>query len=105
MNIAKSENGANDERAGKNVKKNEAEKERRSGERYHIARMSRLFRVPVSRQPWSKKDVLSLGKIIFLIDGSEYSLTKSVPVALFLLYGPAAFPRGFVEVFPIAPRL
>jgi len=53
----------------KKVKKNRSEKERRDGERHHMKRISRLFKAP--QQPWSKKDVLSLGKTIFLIDGGD----------------------------------
>ena len=50
----------------KQVEKNGSEKGRRDRERYHIERIGRLFRAP--QQLWSKKDVLSLGKINFLID-------------------------------------
>ena len=51
---------------GKHVKKNGSEKARRDWERYYLERISRLFRAP--RHLWSKKDVLSLGEIISLID-------------------------------------
>ena len=56
-------------RSEKEVKKNDSEKVKRDGERRHLERISRLFKAP--RQPWSKKDVLSLGKTIFLIDGRD----------------------------------
>ena len=56
-------------RTEKVAKKNESEKVRRDGERHHLERISRLFKAP--QQAWSKKDVLSLGKLIFLIDGRD----------------------------------
>ena len=83
------------ERMGKYARKNGTEKERRDWERHHLERISRLFKA--TRQLWSKKEVLSLGKIIFLIDGHNRLLTKFSPAVLFLLYGPAAFPPDFLE--------
>ena len=91
------------EKKEKSVKKNGKEKGRRDTERHHLERISRLFRA--TGQRWSKKDVLSLGKKNFLIDGCEQTLTKSVPAALFLLYGSEAFPRDFVEVRSHLTRL
>ena len=78
------------------LKKSAAEKGRRDRERHHLERISRLFKAP--EQHWAKKDVLGLGKIIFLIDGRGQSLTKFVPAVIFLLYGSEAFPPSCVEV-------
>lgn len=90
------------DQAGKRAKKNESEKARRVSERDHLERISRLFKAP--RQLWSKRDLLSLGESIFLIDGRNLLLTKFVPVVLFRLYGPNAFPRDFLEVRPIPSK-
>ena len=78
------------------AKKSEAEILRRGGERQHLERMCSLFKAP--EKGWTKKQALSLGEIIFLIDGCDGSLTDFVPVTLFGLYGPEAFPLGFVKV-------
>ena len=96
--------GASRRRTGdeQNTKKNGTEKARRDLERHHLERVSCLFRV--SREQWSKKDVLSLGEMIFLIDGCDWLLTRFVPVVLFLLYGPKAFPSTFIEVHPTVPE-
>jgi len=88
------------EQAGKRTKKNGSEKARRGSERHHLERISRLFKAP--QQLWSKKDVLSLGESMFLIDGRNLLLTKFVPAVLFRLYGAEAFPRDFIEVRPIS---
>jgi len=58
-----------EERMGRHTKKNGSEKARRNSERHHLERISRLFKAP--RQLWSKKEVLILGEIIFLIDGCD----------------------------------
>ncbi|KAF9644275.1 hypothetical protein BDM02DRAFT_996226 [Thelephora ganbajun] len=65
------------EKAEQQLKKNGSEKARRDDERHHVKRISRLFEA--SKKPWSKRDALGLAVI-------------------FLLYGPTAFPTGFVEV-------
>lgn len=57
------------ERKEKDWKKNGTEKARRDLEWQHLERVSRLFRL--SREQWSKKDVLSFGEMIFLIDGRD----------------------------------
>ena len=82
------------------IKKSWSEKARRDLEWGHIERISGLFRMV--RQQWSKKDVLSLGEQIFLIDGGIRSLTEFVPAVLFLLYGSTPFPDDFIVVRPIA---
>ena len=51
------------------VKKNKSEKARRDCERHYLDRISRLFKAPQQQPQWAKKDVLSLGETIFLIDG------------------------------------
>ena len=88
---------------GKPNKKNMSEKARRDLERYHLERISALFRV--YRQPWAKKEVLSFGEAIFLIDGGNRLLTEFIPAVLFLVYGSEPFPRDFIAVRPIAPGL
>lgn len=88
-------------RMGRRTKKNETEKGRRDSERYHLGRISRLFKR--AEQQWSRMEVLGLGESIFLIDGRNWLLTKFVPAVLSLLYGPEAFPGDFVKVRPTAP--
>ena len=87
-------------RTERHAKKNGSEKARRDLERYNLERISSFFRTP--RQQWSKKDVLSFGEQIFLIDGGNRLLTEFVPAVLFLLYGSTPFPRDFIAVLPIA---
>ena len=86
----------NDKQSEKQAKKRRLEKERRDRECNHLARISRLFH-KAPRQHWSKKEVLSLGEMVFLIGGPDRLLTKSVPAVLFLLY-PEAFPGDLVQV-------
>ena len=76
-------------------KRSESEKARRISGRYHVQRMSLLFR---SEKTWSKKDLFGFGEIICCIDGWDRLLTEFIPAVLFLLYGPTAFPKGFVQV-------
>ena len=59
----------------KKVKKGRFEKGRRDREWYNLERISRLFKAP--RQLWSKKEVLSLGEILFLIDRPDRCLPNS----------------------------
>jgi len=99
MNGQKMEMEGAGDQTGRRAKKNESEKARRVSERHHLERISRFFKAP--RQLWSKRDLLSLGESIFLIDGRNLLLTKFVPAVLFCLYGPDAFPRDFIEVRPI----
>lgn len=83
---------------GKQIKKNGFEKGRRDRERHHLERISRLFRAP--QQDWTKKDLLSLGKIIFPNGQATGYLRKFVLAVTFLLYGSGAFSHSFVEVRP-----
>ena len=85
------------------AKKSESEAVRRDAERYHLERMCLLFRAPA--KGWTRKEVLSLGKITFHIDGRDESLTNFFPVVLFRLYGSEAFQPGFVQVHPTATEL
>ena len=62
------------EQKEKRVRKNGSEKGRRDRERHHLARISRLFKAP--KEHWSKKEVLSLGEIFFLIDEPDQPLTN-----------------------------
>lgn len=87
--------GEQTERPERERKRSETEKARRLNGRYHVQRMSLLFK---SGRTWSKKDLLSLGEIIFRIDGWDRLLTEFTPAVIFLLYGPTAFPQGFVQV-------
>jgi hypothetical protein len=52
----------------KRVRKNGLEKARRDCERDYLERISRLFKIPQYRK-WTRKDLLSFGETIFLIDG------------------------------------
>ena len=81
------------------VKRNKGERERRERERHQLERISRLFKVASQSKLWSRKDVLSLGEIMSCVLGCDRrSLTKFDSAVVFLLYGPAAFPQGFIEV-------
>ena len=82
----------------KQAKRSQAEQKRREKERHQLERISRLFRVP--KDPWLKRDVLGLGEMIFCVVWCNRLLTKHVPAVVFLLYGPAPFPHGFLEVRP-----
>ena len=79
-------------------RKRESEMVRRGAERHELERMCALFKAP--GKGWTRREALSLGEINFLIDGNNESLTNFVPVVLFRLYGPEAFPPGFVVVRP-----
>ena len=83
--------------------KRESEMVRRGAERHELERMCSLFKAP--RNGWTRKEALSLGEINFLIDGIDEPFTNFDPVVLFRLYGPEAFPPGFVVVRSTAPRL
>ena len=83
--------------------KRESEMVRRGAERHELERMCSLFKAP--RNGWTRKEALSLGEINFLIDGIDEPFTNFVPVVLFRLYGPEAFPPGFVVVRSTAPSL
>lgn len=89
---------AEEGKSEKRAKKSKAERAKRDEERVHLERMCSLFKAP--RKGWTKREVLSLGEKIFLIDGRDESLTNFVPVVLFRLYGPDAFPRDFIKVRP-----
>lgn len=52
----------NDQQMEERRSKNDVEKARRHTKRFHIERISRLFRA--SNKRWPKKDVLSLGETI-----------------------------------------
>jgi len=98
--------GKSVDRAGKTrsearAKKTESEAARRDAERCQLERMCLLFKAPSNG--WTRKEVLSLGKIIFLNNGRDGSLTNLIPAALFRLYGSDAFQPGFIEVRPTAP--
>jgi hypothetical protein len=58
-----------DERTEKEKKKSAVEKERRSNGRYHVGRISRLFRA--GAKPWSRRDVLGLSELTFCINGLD----------------------------------
>jgi len=83
--------------------KSKSEAARRDAERCQLERMCLLFKAPTNG--WTRREVLSLGKIIFLIDGRDESLTNFIPVLLFRLYGSEAFQPGLIEVRPTAPGL
>jgi len=85
------------------AKKTKSEAVRRDAERYHLERMCLLFRAPA--KGWTRREVLSFGKITFLIDGRDGLLTNIIPAVLFRIYGAEAFQPGFVEVRPTAPGL
>jgi len=85
------------------AKKSKLEALRRDTERFHLERVCLLFSAP--QNGWTKKEALSLGELIFLIDGCDQSLTDFVPAVLFLFYGPSVFPPGFIQVRPTAPGL
>ena len=87
------------------AKRSKTEKERRDRERCQLERMSRLFKVSPNLKVWSRKDVLSLGKMISRVLGGDRLLTKLDSAVLFLLYGPTAFPRGFIEIRPDSQSL
>ena len=57
-----------DKRSEKQVEKSKKEKNRRDVERHHLERISRMFLREPQMQGWSKKALLTLGKISFLID-------------------------------------
>ena len=84
-------------------KKRKSEAVRRDAERCQLERMCLLFRAP--RNGWTRKEVLSLGKITFLTDGRDESLTSLIPAVLFRIYGSEAFQPGLIEVHPTAPGL
>ena len=92
----KAERGAKENQSEEKKMKNEMEKERRHTERYQVERISRLFKA--SRGSRVRRDVLGLSEIIFGINGRDWILTKFPLAVLFLLYGPAVFPNGFVRV-------
>ena len=100
--------GKSVERTGKiksetQVKKSQSEAVRREAERCHLERMCLLFKAPA--KGWTRKEVLSLGKITFFIDGYDELLTTFIPVVLFRLYGSEAFQPGFVQVRTTATGL
>ena len=64
-------------RKGKSAKKSQSEAVRRDAERCQLQRMCLLFKAP--RNGWTRKEVLSLGEIAFLIDEHDESLTKIYP--------------------------
>ena len=80
------------------------EKARRGDERRHVARISRLFRAS-NEMTWSRKDIFSLGELLFRIDRWDGCSPNPFTAALFLLYGPTAFPPGFVKVRNTVPGL
>lgn len=85
------------EQTDRQVKRSQAEQRRRENERHHLERISRLFKAP---KPWLKREVLSLGEMIFHVFWGDRSLTKRIPAVVFLLYGSAPFPQDFVDVRP-----
>ena len=100
--------GKSVDRAGKTksearAKKSESEAARRDAERRQLERMCLLFKAP--RNGWTRKEVLSLGKITFLNNERDKSLTNLIPALLFRLYGSEAFQPGLIEVRPTAPGL
>jgi hypothetical protein len=91
------------ERTKEQRKKGEAEKVRRGYGRDPVKRISRLFRVP--QKPWTKRDVLCLGKTIFYIGWWNWLLTKFISGTLFLMYGPPVFPQEFIRIHHTAAGL
>ena len=53
------------------VNKNKREKSKRDLERYHLERISCLFKVAGHGDTWTRVDVLCFGKIFSLVNGSE----------------------------------
>jgi len=98
---AESKSVGRGEKSKGRAKKSKSEMKRRDAERHQLERMCSLFKAP--KRGWTRKEALSLGEINFLIDGSDGSLTDLVPGILLRLYGPEAFPPGFVVVRPAAP--
>ena len=84
-------------------KRNQMEKDRRGRERYQLERICLLFKVAPSGKPWSRKNALCLGEILFHVVLDVTIPYKFDPGVLFLMYSPTAFPPGFVEVRPAAP--
>ena len=54
-----------DPRSERQVKRNLMEKDRRGRERYQLERICLLFKVASSGKPWSRKNALYLGEILF----------------------------------------
>ena len=72
--------GAHLEQAEGRVKKNAQEKAKRDGERHHLERVSRLFKVADPRQTWTRVEVLSFGKTVFSsVDAISYSPNSPQP--------------------------
>lgn len=90
--------GAHLEQTEGRVKKNQREMMKRNVERYHLERISYLFKVADPQHTWTRVDVLSFGESISIVEGFNYLLIKFVPAAVFLLCGRSAFSPGFVEV-------
>jgi len=97
--------GARLEQTEDRVKKNLREKSKRGGERFHLERISRLFKAVGPGQTWTRVDVLSFGKIVSHVDEGGGLLTKLIPAVAFLLFGSSPFSPGFIKPSPVTQEL
>ena len=63
--------GVRNEQTDEVVEKNAIERVRRGGERFHLERMSSLFKVARFEKGWSRVEVLIFGKMISVVGGLE----------------------------------
>lgn len=99
LHAAQPEKGAECELTEKQIKKNERERVKRDDERFHLERLTFLFKVAAPGNNWTRVEVLSFGTGI-LVDGFKRSLTGFVAAAVYILCGPKAFPPGFICPLP-----
>ena len=76
--------GARHEQTEERVKKNQRERERRDDERFHVGRISYLFRVADPDRSWTRLEVLCFGKLSPLhlwirVIAHENRSSRSVP--------------------------
>ena len=57
------------------------EKDRRGRERHQLERICLLFKVATSGKPWSRKNALCLGEILFHVVGCGDRLQNSIQVS------------------------
>ena len=96
-NAGTKESGPKSERQ---EKRNKMEKDRRDRERHQLGRITCLFKVASSGKPWSRKDALSLGKILFHVVECNDHLQNSFQVSCSLSMAPAPSIKAPLRLAP-----
>ena len=94
-----------DKRSERQERRNQMEKNRRERERHQLERITRLFKVASSGKPWSRKNALSLGEILFHgLDVTDHLQSLTQVSCFFYMAPPPSRKASSKSAPPLRPR-